>query len=102
MVEMLCGKFMDEFLIRQAEERGLGKITRVLCEATILYQGWEMDNKVWIIEMSDGSKCAFGTSHGGICLWTLEDAKTKLRELFESAESIRKAIKIMWPDFEPE
>lgn len=89
---------MDEFLIRQAEERGLGKIVKILYTATILYEGWEMDNKAWIVEMSDGNKQAFTTSHGGVCRWVKEDVEGRLRETLSSVESIRAAIKIMWPD----
>ena len=90
---------MDEFLMRQAEERQFGKIIKVLYTATILYRGWEMDNEAWVVEMSDGSRALLTTSHGGVCQFPLKEAEAKLVETLKSAESIRAAIKIIWPDF---
>ena len=91
---------MEEFFKQQARERGFGDIVKILYTATILYAGWEMDNEAWIVEMSDGSKAAFTTSHGGITGWSKEDAETALTRALGSAESIRDAVKLMWPGFE--
>jgi hypothetical protein len=87
---------MDDREIRQAECRGHGKVRRVLHTATILHEGWEMDNKAWIVEMEDGVQCALTTSHGGVYLWTKIEAEEKLAELEASAASIRQAL-AMWP-----
>ena len=92
---------MDNFLKQQAKERGFGDIVRIIYIATILYEGWEMDNKAWIVELSDGKKIALSTSHGSIVEWSKQEAETALMRDLKSAESIREAMQEMWPDYEP-
>jgi TPP-dependent 2-oxoacid decarboxylase len=76
--------------------RGYNTITKVLHTATILYNGWELDNYAWIVEWADGSIGALDTNHGGIYEWSKQEALEKLAETEASAESIRKALE-MWP-----
>lgn len=72
----------------------------VLHTALILHEGWEMDNRAWIVEMDDGSVAAFSTSHTGLRDWDLEHAKKHLELAEKSAASIRKALE-MWPVVKP-
>lgn len=88
---------MDNSDINQAASRGLGRVKKILHTATLLYEGWEMDNKGWIVELDDGSRAALTTSHGGVYAWSKAEAEEKLAETEASAASIRKAIEL-WPE----
>lgn len=68
---------------------------RIVHTATILKEGWEMDNEGWVVELEDGSLAAYTTSHGGVYEWTLDEAVSSLEETEASAASIRRAIEIM-------
>ena len=35
--------------------------------ATILHEGWEMDNKMWVMEDENGSRTSLTTNHGCLC-----------------------------------
>lgn len=78
------------FIVRQ----GLGTLKQLLCTATILYEGWEMDNKGWIVELEDGRIIGLTTSHGSICLWDKEEAIQNLEHIEASAASLRKALAV--------
>lgn len=90
-------RLMEQHVIDQIAERGHGTVRKVLHEATILREGWEMDNQGWIVEMADGTIKAFTTSHGGVYPWAREQAEAHLKETERSAESIRAALAV-WPD----
>lgn len=76
-----------------ASNLGYGE-ARIIHIATILHEGWEMDNRGYIVEFSGGSRLGLTTSHGGIYEWTLDEAREKLEETEESAASIRKAMEL--------
>ncbi len=87
---------MDESERKQAVSRGYGKVKKVVHTATLLHNGWEMDNQGWIVEFEDGQRAALTTSHGGVYPWTKQEAEEKLAETEASAASIRKALEF-WP-----
>ena len=87
---------MDEFERQQAVIRGYGNVKTVLHTATLLHNGWEMDNHGWIVEFEDGQQAALTTNHGGVYPWTRQEAEEKLAETEASAASIRKALSL-WP-----
>lgn len=60
-------------LQQAALRRGLGDIESVLHTAIVLYEGWEMDNKMWVVKMTDGSVVALTTSHGGLYKMGMEE-----------------------------
>ena len=82
--------------LEQVVNRSYGQVKVVLHTATLLHNGWELDNSGWIVEMEDGSKKALTTDHGGVCPWTREEAEEKLAETEASAASIRRALEL-WP-----
>lgn len=83
-------------IIEQSKARGFGTVIRVLHTAVILFDGWELDNRAWIVEMEDGSIAALTTAHSGLVRWTRDAAEQTLIESEKSAESIRQAL-AMWP-----
>lgn len=77
---------------RRYTQSGLGgkglSVTSVITEVEIAHVGWEMDNKLWLVLLSDGSKQVLGTNHGGLCTVTkngltifLNDAKDRFENL---------------------
>ena len=38
--------------------------TKTIFEGTVLHEGWEYDNKIWVEESPDGSIEVLTTSHG--------------------------------------
>lgn len=86
---------MDAQIQAQIAKLGRGNVKAVLHVATLLFEGWEMDNKGWIVEFEDGTRAAFTTSHGNLCEWTRSDAEERLAETERSAASIRKALEFL-------
>lgn len=89
---------MGEHYRNEAAEKGLGNVKKTLFTATILHEGWEMDNQAWIVEMDDGSQAVFTTGHGRVCRWSRKDAEESLVEIEASAASIRRALELMPAD----
>lgn len=88
---------MSTELLQQALQRGW-RIKRVVCEATVLHAGWEMDNAAIVAELEDGQIVGLSTSHGGVCLWSRAEAMEALARATESAESIAKALTMLPAD----
>lgn len=88
---------MDKSEIKQAEQRGHGKVKKVLHTSTILHNGWEMDNAGWIVKMEEGTTKAFTTNHGGVYEWSKQDLKDKIIETKKSLDSLQKALDY-WPE----
>jgi hypothetical protein len=91
MAEMEAYQALTEAQKREKSirDRGLGDPKRLIASATILHEGWEMDNEAWLYEMADGSLKAFTTSHGGVCEMSTEDLQQHLEEVESSAAEIR-------------
>jgi hypothetical protein len=81
---------VDE-LIQEAERRWLGNVVEILHEATILHEGWEMDNRGWIVKLEGGEVRALTTSHGGPYLWTKEELEGQIEVTRRSLDSLLKA-----------
>ena len=61
-------------------------------EFLVLWPGWEMDNKAWIL--SDGR--VIGTSHGSsVVEWDVETAERKIAELEGSLAGWRRAKEVL-------
>jgi hypothetical protein len=76
-------------LQRKAKERGYGNIVKILAEAVILRQGWEMDNECWLVKMKGGSVQLFTTNHGGLYPMQIDDLKDYIKETQESLDSLK-------------
>ena len=61
---------------RAIEFREKGK---VLLEIPVLWEGWELDNKAWVIEY-EGQVELVVTNHGGLCLSNEAMLREKLEE----------------------
>ena len=71
------------------------KVSKILHIMTILWDGWEMDNRGWVVEFEDGSIEAFTTSHGGICKFSLKDIMSARNDTMDSVNSLDKAILLL-------
>ncbi len=75
--------------MKAGDKTKFGVVKNVLFTATVLHNGWEMDNEAWLVEMEDGRKMLFDTSHGGICELAMAALLEKIEETENSAESLR-------------
>lgn len=82
----------DEEILEDIEASGHGSTESVICRATILHEGWEMDNVGWVVRMANGTIQTFTTSHGGLRTWPLSLALQDLQRAEDSAGSIRNAL----------
>lgn len=69
--------------------RGFGVMKKLIQAATILREGWEMDNYAWLVEMEDGSRKAFTTNHGGLCELSREELNSAIEETERSLKSLQ-------------
>jgi hypothetical protein len=81
---------------REQAEAKFGKIAKILHTAIILQEGWELDNRGWLVEMETGCILALTTNHGGICLWARDEAEEQLRKTNEAGTSLTQALSL-WP-----
>ena len=72
-----------------------GTIAKVLHTARVLHDGWELDNEAWAVEFEDGTRAILWTSHGGLYVAKRAEFEDKLREMEESAASIRTLLGLM-------
>lgn len=86
----------ESVVIQKIAEKGFGEAKRVIHTVTLLYEGWEMDNEAWVVEMADGGVKAFSTSHG--FMWSemsAHDLAEKLTEAQHSANQITEALRLI-------
>ncbi len=62
---------------------------KILLTFPVLHRGWEMDNDAWLVEMADGSRQLFYTSHGGVYPMKRGNLKKKIAE-YESVIKLSK------------
>lgn len=67
---------------------GRPAVKKVLAEAVVLHEGWEMDNRAWKVELEDRSLAVLCTSHGEVIEWSVRQMLSKLEETKASASSI--------------
>lgn len=77
---------------RYAIQYGIGDISKILCEAVVLHEDWEMDNRAWLVLMMDGKRQLLGTNHGGLYKLNMEELEEFLKAVEDSAASIRNLI----------
>lgn len=81
--------------ILNAIETKFGVVDKVLHEAVVLHDGWDMDNLGWICLMADSSVQGFTTNHGSVCAWNLTDIDVDIKKTEESFHSLIKALRIL-------
>lgn len=59
----------------QAAGLNYGKVKRVVHTAILLHNGWDMDNKGWIVEFDDRRRTTLPTSHDSVYSWTRQDVE---------------------------
>lgn len=60
------------------------KANNILIEAPMLHVGWEMDNEICVVEMNNGKRVIFGTSHGAVCKINASFLHAKLKQYREA------------------
>ena len=91
---MTPSKEDQDFLFHSIHTRCQLEPEKILCEALILREGWEMDNKGWVVQMKDGSVYGFTTSHGGLYAWTNEKMDEQIALTQESLASLTEARRL--------
>lgn len=61
-------------------------------EFSILYSGWECDDKAWLIKDSGDNYFCFGTNHGSLC----QLDKKELMEKIEEYEKVLRDTRHVW------
>lgn len=73
---------------------------KVILEFPILYQGWELDDKGWVMEREDGSRYLLTTNHGSHYLGDPERLRDKIKEYEEAIELTEEALQLAGGDDE--
>lgn len=60
----------------------------ILYAFKIAHVGWEMDNDLWLVKLSDGSTQVFGTNHGGLCEVSKKELQQYLADAKERYENL--------------
>ena len=63
--------------------------------ATILHEGWEMDNEMWVLESHNGLRSAYTTNHGSECGMTINDIDDAIKEAQDSIDGLAKAKELL-------
>lgn len=63
-------------------------------QATVLHNGWEMDNEAWIEQDISGENHLMTTSHGGKREMTLESLDLKIEETEKSLRQLNELRKL--------
>ena len=53
---------MNQWDLDDAKAMGF-PVKRVLHTATIMHEGWESDNRAWLVELEDGRNVVLTTNH---------------------------------------
>jgi hypothetical protein len=68
---------------------------RILADAPVLYNGWEMDNEICAVEMSDGSVSLVTTSHGRIYIAKTSELTEKIAEYEQAIEQSKTLLTLI-------
>ncbi len=71
---------------------GSSTVSEILLQATRLHCGWDMDNFVWLVKLSDGTKEALATDHGS--LYKIDPTEL-IEAISEAAQSIKELTAIL-------
>lgn len=66
--------------------------------ATILHEGWEMDNTAWVEEDKKGNRKFYTTNHGRVVPLTGQYLKEKIKETRNSLEELEYLLGLMQND----
>lgn len=86
---------MSDDLIGKAPIPRRPPVKRIVREAVVLHEGWELDNRAWAVELEDGSIAVLCTNHGSIVEWTPKDIRGKLEETRASSDSIEMLLNLL-------
>lgn len=64
---------------------------------SVLFEGWEMDNDSWVVELEDGERAIVTTSHGDTYVAERREFEEKLAEYERVAADTRKALEMVKP-----
>lgn len=75
---------------RSRAEELLDGPVKLLDAAPVLYQGWELDSWVWLVE-AGGADHLLSTNHGSLCVFD-HDRATSAIALYEDAAARTRAL----------
>lgn len=61
----------------------------------VLYEGWEMDNDAWVVELENGERALVATSHGSTYVARPAEFREKLSEYERAAVDTRHAMEMV-------
>ena len=68
---------------------------KVIKKATVMHNGWEMDNLAWVERDGSGELHLMTTSHGSNRTMTKEDLLSKIKETRESLSELNGLLGVM-------
>lgn len=71
------------------------KITKILYEFEIMWVGWEIDSKGWIVQCDDNTKRIVMTNHCTPYFATENDLISKIKDYQGAIDNTKKAIEIL-------
>ena len=78
------------------EVTALRPVKHIFHVATVLHEGWELDNKAWHVLTVDGDERVLTTSHGALRYWTLSEAKERYDKMANAVASLHELLSL-WP-----
>jgi hypothetical protein len=70
------------------------RIVRTLAHATLLHEGWEMDNDAWAVVLDDGCIAVVLTSHGTPYIGDLPNFRELIAKTAASLDGLRRLERI--------
>lgn len=67
----------------------------VLFEFPVLYAGWEMDDKGYVVQANDGTVMLVMSSHGRLAVADAADIEEKITEYQTAIDASRKALSLL-------
>jgi uncharacterized protein YlzI (FlbEa/FlbD family) len=71
------------------------KISEILYEFKIMYEGWQLDEIGYVVKMENGKKAIVETDHGMPVLSSIQNLQDKIKEYESAIKGTQKAIKIV-------
>jgi hypothetical protein len=78
--------------LQPGQKIGTEQVRRVIASATVLYEGWELDNVAWLVEMESGRRAIVMTSHGGFYESSEDEVRNRIEITERSVQELRALV----------
>ena len=83
--------------LQPGQKIGTEQVRSVIASATVLYEGWELDNVAWLVEMESGRRAIVMTSHDGFYESTEDEVRKRIEITERSVQELRALVDLQ-PD----